>query len=63
MGIILLLTVTAWITAIQRILFVYRNTKRLDNKPIRIVNDPASTGASAAPPKPAGMAASRRAKS
>jgi CDP-diacylglycerol--glycerol-3-phosphate 3-phosphatidyltransferase len=62
MGIILLLTVTAWITAIQRIAFVYRATKRVDNKPIRIVNDPASPGV-AAPPKPAGIAASRRAKS
>src|SRR5437764_6088777 len=63
MGIIILLTVTAWITAIQRIAYVYRATKRLDAKPIRIVNEPASTGASTAPPKPAGMAASRRAKS
>ena len=63
MGIILLLTVTAWITAIQRILFVYRATQRIDNRPIRIVNDPAAPSGTSAPSKPAGMAASRRAKS
>lgn len=63
MGIILLLTVTAWITAIQRILYVYRATQRIDNRPIRIMNDPAPPSGSSAPSKPAGMAASRRAKS
>ena len=67
MGIILLLTVTAWITAVQRIMYVYRATQRMDPKPIRIINDPASPstspGASAAPQKPAAMAASRRAQS
>jgi len=61
MGIILLLTVTAWITAVQRILFVYRATKKLDAKPIRIVNDPASSNPSS-PAKAASMAASRRAQ-
>jgi CDP-diacylglycerol---glycerol-3-phosphate 3-phosphatidyltransferase len=66
MGIILLLTVTAWITAVQRILFVYRATQRMASQPIRIVNDPdsaSSANAPAVPPKSAGMAASRRAKS
>jgi CDP-diacylglycerol--glycerol-3-phosphate 3-phosphatidyltransferase len=57
MGIIILLTVTAWITAVQRIAFVYRATKHLDAKPIRMVNDPTS------PPKAAGIAATRRAQS
>src|SRR2546423_2792878 len=52
MGIILLLTVTAWITAVQRIAFVYRFTKSLDAKPIRMVNDPLSSNP--APPKAAG---------
>src|SRR2546422_543780 len=32
MGIIILLTVTAWITAVQRIAFVYRATKQMDSK-------------------------------
>src|ERR1700674_801252 len=57
MGIIILLTVTAWITAVQRIAFVYRATKHLDAKPIRMINDPA------APAKPAGISATRRAQS
>ena len=57
MGIIILLTVTAWITAVQRVAFVYRATQHLDSKPIRMINDPAS------PPKPAGISATRRAKS
>lgn len=57
MGIIILLTVTAWITAVQRIAFVYRATKHLDAKPIRMINDPTS------PPKAAGIAATRRAQS
>src|SRR5882762_4059768 len=56
-GIIILLTVTAWITAVQRIAFVYRNTRHADDKPIRIINDPTS------PPKPAGISATRRAQS
>ena len=57
MGIIILLSVTAWITAVQRIAFVYRATKHLDAKPIRMINDPA------APAKPAGISATRRAQS
>src|SRR5947207_2397093 len=61
MGIILLLTVTAWITAVQRIAFVYRFTKSLDAKPIRMVNDPPSSNP--APPKAAGLPAARRAQS
>lgn len=73
MGIIILLSVTAWITAVQRIAFVHRATQHLDHratqhldhhatqhldtKPIRMVTD-------AAPPaKPAGVAAPRRAQS
>ena len=56
-GIILLLTVTSCITAVQRIAFVHRFTQHPDAKPIRMVSDPAS------PAKPAGIAASRRAQS
>jgi CDP-diacylglycerol--glycerol-3-phosphate 3-phosphatidyltransferase len=56
-AIIILLTVTAWITAVQRIAFVHRFTQHPDSKPIRIVNDPTS------PPKAAGIAATRRAQS
>jgi CDP-diacylglycerol--glycerol-3-phosphate 3-phosphatidyltransferase len=56
MGIIILLSVTSWITAVQRIAFVYRATKHLDEAPIRMVTDPA------APPK-AGVSATRRAQS
>ena len=52
MGIIILLSVTAWITAVQRIAFVYRATKHLDSPPIRVVSDQAS------PPKP-GVSATR----
>jgi len=59
MGIIILLTVTAWITAVQRIAFVYRATKQMDSKPIRIINDPASNP----PASKAAMPASRRAQS
>jgi CDP-diacylglycerol--glycerol-3-phosphate 3-phosphatidyltransferase len=64
-GIIVLLSVTAWITAVQRIAFVYRATKSMDPAPIRIVNDPASTSptSSTTPSKPAGMPATRRAQS
>jgi CDP-diacylglycerol--glycerol-3-phosphate 3-phosphatidyltransferase len=56
MGIIILLSVTAWITAVQRIAFVYRFTKNIESKPMRVVSDPAS------PPK-AGVSAPRRAQS
>ena len=63
MGIIILLSVTAWITAVQRIAFVYRNTTHADNKPIRIVNDDQPSPApSTSPSKTAGMPASRRAQ-
>src|SRR6267378_5223769 len=57
MAIIILLSVTAWITAVQRIAFVYRFTKHLDPKPIRMVSD------SAPPPKATGASATRRAQS
>jgi CDP-diacylglycerol---glycerol-3-phosphate 3-phosphatidyltransferase len=57
MGIIILLTVTACITAVQRIAFVYRATQHLDSKPIRMITDPAS------PPKAAGISTTRRAQS
>jgi CDP-diacylglycerol--glycerol-3-phosphate 3-phosphatidyltransferase len=63
MGIIILLTVTAWITAVQRIAFVHRNTKHADNKPIRIISDPALPATAANPSKSSGMPASRRAQS
>lgn len=56
MGIIILLSVTSWITAVQRIAFVYGFTKNIESKPIRMVTDPAS------PPK-AGVSATRRAQS
>jgi CDP-diacylglycerol--glycerol-3-phosphate 3-phosphatidyltransferase len=56
MGIIILLSVTSWITAVQRIAFVYRATKHLDATPIRMVSDPAT------PPK-AEVSATRRAQS
>jgi len=62
-AIIILLSVTAWITAVQRIMFVYRNTKHADNKPIRIVNDPASATPSTTSSKTTSMPASRRAQS
>src|SRR6266571_609830 len=60
MGIIILLTVTAWITAVQRIALVYRATKNIDTKPIRMINDPASTNPSS--PKAASLPAPRRAQ-
>lgn len=64
MGIIILLSVTAWITAVQRIAFVYRNTTHADNKPIRIVNDdPPTPTPSTSPSKTTGMPATRRAQS
>lgn len=62
-AIIVLLTVTAWITAVQRIMFVYRNTKHADNKPIRIVTDPASPTTSTTSSKTTTVPASRRAQS
>ena len=61
MGIIVLLTVTAWITAVQRIAFVYRMTKRMDATPIRIINE--STATNPASPKTATKPAPRRAQS
>ena len=54
-GIIILLTVTAWITAVQRILCVYRATQQMDAQPIRMVTD--------MPPKAAVAPAPRRAQS
>src|SRR5450756_622207 len=62
-AIIILLTVTAWITAMQRIAFVHRFTQHPDPKAIRIINDPASPSPSTNPSKPTGMPASRRAQS
>jgi CDP-diacylglycerol--glycerol-3-phosphate 3-phosphatidyltransferase len=62
-AIIILLTVTAWITAVQRIAFVRRNTRHADNKPIRIVSDPASPTPSTTPATTSGMPAPRRAQS
>jgi CDP-diacylglycerol---glycerol-3-phosphate 3-phosphatidyltransferase len=56
-AIIILLTVTSCITAVQRIAFVHHATKHMDSKPIRMINDPAS------PPKAPGIAATRRAQS
>jgi CDP-diacylglycerol---glycerol-3-phosphate 3-phosphatidyltransferase len=56
MAIIILLSVTSWITAVQRIAFVYRATKHLDATPIRMVNEPTS-------PPTAGVSATRRAQS
>jgi CDP-diacylglycerol--glycerol-3-phosphate 3-phosphatidyltransferase len=44
-GIIILLTATAWITAVQRIAFVYRATLKMDSTPIRMINDPPSKAA------------------
>src|SRR5688500_836003 len=57
MAIIVLLTVTAWITAIQRINCVYRATLERDTKPIRMVSEPPATS------KPAQLPATRRARS
>jgi CDP-diacylglycerol---glycerol-3-phosphate 3-phosphatidyltransferase len=68
-GIIFLLTVTAWITAVQRIAFVHSFTRHLDSKPIRIVNDPTSSTSaptstsSTQPSKTTGIPATRRAQS
>jgi CDP-diacylglycerol--glycerol-3-phosphate 3-phosphatidyltransferase len=67
MGIVVLLSVTAWITAVQRIAFVYRATKPMDSMPIRIVTDPApptpTSTVSTNPSKAAGISAPRRAQS
>jgi CDP-diacylglycerol--glycerol-3-phosphate 3-phosphatidyltransferase len=57
MAIIVLLTVTAWVTAIQRIACVYRATLERDTKPIRMVSDQPS------PSKAAQIPATRRAQS
>jgi len=57
-GIVVLLTVTAWITAVQRIAFVYRATQRAEKKPIRMISDPASNP----PASKAAMPATRRAQ-
>ena len=66
-GIVILLSVTAWITAVQRIAFVYRATQNMDSRPIRMVTDqtpaPSSAASAAASPKAAGLSATRRAKS
>jgi CDP-diacylglycerol--glycerol-3-phosphate 3-phosphatidyltransferase len=63
MGIIILLTVTAWITAVQRIAYVYRATQARDAKPIRMVSDPPGAASPSAPAAKAAMPASRRAQS
>jgi len=63
MGIIILLTVTAWITAIQRIAYVYRATKARDAKAIRMVSDQPGAASPSAPAAKAAMPASRRAQS
>jgi CDP-diacylglycerol--glycerol-3-phosphate 3-phosphatidyltransferase len=62
-GIIVLLSVTAWITAVQRIAFVYNATQNMDSRPIRMVNDLASDVTSTSPAKKSAVAAPRRAKS
>jgi CDP-diacylglycerol--glycerol-3-phosphate 3-phosphatidyltransferase len=54
-GIVILLAVTAWITAVQRIVFVYHATQGMDSQPIKMVSDPA--------PKAVSAPASRRAQS
>src|SRR3954470_3966739 len=54
-GIVILLAVTAWITAVQRLLFVYHATQGMDSQPIKMVSDPA--------PKAVSAPASRRAQS
>src|SRR5947209_2851419 len=63
MGIIILLTVTAWITAIQRIAYVYRATKARDAKAIRMGSDQPGAASPSAPAAKAAMPASRRAQS
>lgn len=56
MGIIVLLAVTAWITAVQRISFVYRATLDEDQVRIRVLTDTMSQ------PKPAARNAPRQAQ-
>jgi CDP-diacylglycerol--glycerol-3-phosphate 3-phosphatidyltransferase len=56
MGIIVLLAVTAWITAVQRILFVYRATLGEDSVRIRVLADTTSQ------PKPSQRNAPRQAQ-
>ncbi|MFL5463541.1 MAG: CDP-alcohol phosphatidyltransferase family protein [Gemmatimonadaceae bacterium] len=65
MAIIVLLSVTAWITAVQRIAFVYRATQHMDAKPIRMVSGPPAdvTTAAPGPAKATNIAATRRAQS
>jgi phosphatidylglycerophosphate synthase len=63
MGIIILLTVTAWITAVQRILFVHRATMERDAKRLRVYSDQPSPANPTAPAAKAAMPASRRAQS
>ena len=67
MAIIVLLTVTAWITAVQRLAFVYRATRQLESKPIRIFTEPGPAPPAPTPstsaPKAGGMPATRRAQS
>jgi CDP-diacylglycerol--glycerol-3-phosphate 3-phosphatidyltransferase len=50
-GIVILLAVTAWITAVQRILYVYHATQGMDSKPIKMVSDPAPKAVSAPAPR------------
>lgn len=62
-AIVVLLSVTAWITAVQRIAFVYRATQHADSRTIRMVSDLAPEATTASPAKKPAIAASRRAKS
>jgi hypothetical protein len=62
-AIIVLLSVTAWITAVQRIAFVYHATENMDARPIRMVSDLESEATSPSPAKKPALTASRRAKS
>ncbi len=45
MGVIILLTLTSWITAIQRILFVRTNTLNTVTTPLRVLNDKSTQSA------------------
>src|SRR3954462_9565658 len=62
-AIIVLLSVTAWITAVQRIAFVYHATKNMEARPIRMVSDLTSETTPTSSAKKPALAASRRAKS
>jgi CDP-diacylglycerol---glycerol-3-phosphate 3-phosphatidyltransferase len=62
-AIIVLLSVTAWITAVQRIAFVYHATQNMDARPIRMVSDLGSDATPSSPAKKPALAAPRRAKS